>query len=137
MHMKIKDILRYDFHYAEFVVTDGKHDLVLMCHNVPHYGELIPAIGTGIKSLSVLNYQKEFELKKIEDKDKQKYAILKGKTFYEYILRGKVIDPILALVMIEGFLVSLKNHFELGLPKSFKINDFVEFTADRLDASII
>ena len=33
--MYIKEVLKYDWNYAEYIVTDGKYDLKCMCESVP------------------------------------------------------------------------------------------------------
>lgn len=33
--MEIKHILEYDYNYAEYIVADGKHDIVCMCLSFP------------------------------------------------------------------------------------------------------
>ena len=47
---EIKHILEYDYNYAEYIVTDGKYDIVCMCLSVPLENNN-PKIGMKVDSL--------------------------------------------------------------------------------------
>ena len=49
--MEIKQILEYDYNYAEYIVTDGKYDIVCMCLSVPLENNNEPKIGMKVDSL--------------------------------------------------------------------------------------
>ena len=48
---EIKHILEYDYNYAEYIVTDGKYDIVCMCFSVPLENNNDPKIGMKVDSL--------------------------------------------------------------------------------------
>ena len=48
--MEINHILEYDFNYAEYIVSDGKYDIVWMCLSVPLENNN-PKIGMKVDSL--------------------------------------------------------------------------------------
>ena len=49
--MKIKRILEYDYNYAEYIVTDGKYDIVCMCLSVPLENDNEPKIWMKVENL--------------------------------------------------------------------------------------
>ena len=61
--MKIKRILEYDYNYAEYIVTDGKYDIVCMCLSVPLENDNEPKIGMKVESLYAFSYNDIIKLK--------------------------------------------------------------------------
>ena len=49
--MKIKQILEYDYNYAEYIITDGKYYIVCMCLSVPLRNNKVPKIDMKIEKL--------------------------------------------------------------------------------------
>ncbi len=49
--MEINHILEYDYNYAEYIVTDGKYDIVCMCLSVPLENNNDLKIGMKVDSL--------------------------------------------------------------------------------------
>lgn len=133
--MLIKKVLEYDYNYAEYLVTDGVFDLRCMCISVPLSNGKIPVSGMEVAEIDVFNFGKTI-IKKIDNAIEKKSLIIKGKQTFEYLLRGKIIDKNNSLVSIEGFTLSLKNDFEHGFPDGFLEGDYIEFVADRLDATL-
>lgn len=61
--MKIKQILEYDYNYAEYIITDGKYDIVCMCLSVPFRNNKVPKIGMKIENLYAFSYNDTINLK--------------------------------------------------------------------------
>ena len=61
--MEIKHILEYDYNYAEYIVTDGKYDIVCMCLSVPLENNNDPKIGMKVDSLYTFSYNDSIVLK--------------------------------------------------------------------------
>ena len=49
--MQIKEILQYDWNYAEYIVTDGMNDLMCMCNSVPLPDNKSPMVGMKISGI--------------------------------------------------------------------------------------
>jgi len=134
--MYIKEILKYDSNYAEYIVTDGNYDIRCMCVSVPLPLNKKPEVGMSVISISAFCFN-DIKIKIINDnKDKFSY-IQNEKSWFEYTLRGKIIDVRKALVSVKGFIISLEYDFDSGFPNDYKENDFIEFTVDRLDAKLV
>lgn len=132
--MQIKEILEYDWNYAEYIVTDGLNDLVCMCISVPLPDNLSPRVGMKISMIYAFFYS-EIKITKLTGQDK-KFYIEKGKPYFAYRLHGKIIDIKKALVQVHDFIISLEYQFDSGFPSDYAEGDFIAFDADRLDCCI-
>lgn len=133
--MKIKEILEYDWNYAEYLVTDGKYDIICMCISVPLPNDIIPKTGMLISNLYAFTLE-DFKIEKIINSLDKKYMIKKGKSYFEYSFYGKIIDLKKALVQVFGFIISLEYKFANGLPPIYSVGDFIKIEVDRLDCCI-
>jgi len=128
--MFIKEIVVYDYNYAEYIVTDGEYELLCVCvfsplSQKPQKGTMVNEIvalmvdgGNGVKRTELKTYLAERQNKK---------------RLLEHTLRGKVIDKEKALIAIGELVVQL-DPFDLS--EDTMVNDFVEFKVDRLDCEI-
>lgn len=133
--MLIKNVLEYDYNYAEYLITDGLFDLRCMCVSVPLSNGKVPVPGMEVAGIDVFSFTKTI-IKKIDSDKEKRYLITKEKGAFEYLLRGEIIDRNKALVKIEGFTLSLNNDFESGFPDGYSEGEYIEFKADRLDVTL-
>ena len=133
--MQIKKILKYEWNYAEYLVTDGKNDLVCMCDSVPLPLDCEPKIGMQVAQLYGFSY-KDMHIIKVINNLEQEFSIVKGKGYFEYDLQGKIIDKNKSLLSVEGFSISLEKDFDCGLPDGFENGDIVKLSVDRLDCTL-
>lgn len=133
--MQIKEILQYDWNYAEYIVTDGMYDLLCMCNSVPLPDNIPPQVGMKISSIYAFSYA-EIEITKITNQENKNFYIDKGKSYFAYQLCGKIIDVKKALVQVYNFIISLEYQFIDGLPFDYLEGDFIAFNVDRLDCFI-
>ena len=133
--MHIKEILRYDWNYAEYIVTDGLNNLICMCISVPLPNNLSPQVGMKISMLYAFAYSEIKVIKLIRQEDK-KFYIEKDKAYFAYRLYGKIIDIKKALVRVYDFIISLEYQFDNGFPSDYSEGDFISFDVDRLDCCI-
>lgn len=134
--MFIKEILKYNYNYAEYIVTDGKNELICICLSVPLLSNQRLQTGMKVSIIDAFSYKGTF-IRKIEDNERQ-ITIQKGKSWFEYVLCGRIIDVNKALVQVEGFTISLENDFVDGFEtKRYKQNDIITFSVDRLDSTLV
>ena len=133
--MQIKEILKYDWNYGEYIVTDGYNDIVCMCVSVPLPDNLSPEIGMKISILYAFFF-KDVKIEKLAKQEDKVFFIERGQTYFEYCLYGKIFDVKKALVKVYGFIVSLEYDFSDGFPSDYSEGDFIKINADRLDCCI-
>ena len=134
--MFIKKILEYSYNYAEYLVSDGKNNLICVCSSVPFPNEKEPKIGMPINSIIAFNYNDINIFKLSKEKDK-KFLIKKlFKKPLSYKIRGKVLNCENFIIEVYGFKISLENELTNGLDKNIKTGDFIEFIVDRLDCTV-
>ena len=132
--MKIKRILEYDYNYAEYIVTDGKYDMVCMCLSVPLENDNEPKIGMKVENLYAFSYNDIIKLK-ISNNHKCYIQKVPNK-YFKYKLCGIVIDSINALIKIFDFIIDLKNDYPNGFDAVIKKGEYVEFEVDRIDCTL-
>lgn len=133
--MKIKLILEYNFNYAEYIVTDGNHDLICMCLSVPLSNNNEPSIGMQIKSLYAFSYENTIILNISNEKE---YYINKDKNdHFKYKVRGSVEDSKKATIKVFEFVISLEYYYPEGFDSSLKNGEYVEFYIDRVDCTLL
>ncbi len=133
--MKIKQILEYDYNYAEYIITDGKYDIVCMCLSVPLRNNKVPKIGMKIENLYALSYNDTINLK-ISNSNKC-YIKKSPEKYFKYKLCGIVVDSINAIIQVFDFIINLQNYYPNGFDSTIKISDYVEFDVDRIDCTLI
>lgn len=129
--MFIKEILNYDYNYAEYIVSDNKNEIVCMCLSVPLPNGQAPKINMEVKMIYAFSVR-NIEINHIEN-DQDKYINILHNDYFEYTLRAKVLDAKKALVCLEGIIISLENDFPEGFSKNIFNGDYVQFHVDRLD----
>ncbi len=133
--MKIKEILKYDWNYAEYIVTDGERDVICLCNSVPLPNDKILKTGMRVSMLYAFNFN-DIKINKLENEDDKIYLLKKEKPYFKYHLRGKIIDINAAIVQVFGLNISLEYSFDKGFPGNYLIGDFIDFVVDRLDSEI-
>lgn len=133
--MQIKEILKYDWNYGEYIVTDGFNDLVCMCVSVPLPNNIDPEVGMKISIIYAFSYA-DIKIKKLTKQENKTYYIEKGKSYFEYRLHGKIIDEKKALIQVYDFIISLEYQFNDGFPLNYSKGDFIAIGTDRLDCVI-
>lgn len=134
--MNIKEVIKYNINYAEYIVTDGENDLICMCLSVPLKSGNVPKSGMKVITLDAFSFS-QIIVEKMEPK-KSMNSIVKGKEWFEYTLCGSIDDLEQAIVKVGEFRISLKNNYENGFNKDkFKLFDEIKFHVDRLDATLI
>jgi len=133
--MRIEKVVRYDWNYAEYIVTDGINNIICMCVSVPLPDNKSPQAGMEVSMLYAFAFDDIKIVKIIKEEDKY-FLIKKGTSYFNYKMRGRIVDKEKALVKIDGLLISLEYHFENGFPSYYSIGDFIDFKVDRLDCSI-
>lgn len=130
--MFIKEILEYDYNYAEYIVTDGKFNVICICMSVPLPLDKEPELGMKIRIIA------PFSVDDIEVmlSNKKEPFIKKGKQPLEYFLAAEIVNKEKALVKIGGLLISLEDYCENGFSEGFEKGCFIEFKAPRLDCYI-
>lgn len=134
---KIKDLSKYE---GEFIVTDGKKEVMGSCISLPLPENRIPEIGTTVACLQGFFLEDNPIINKIYNQNEQEY-FLKKKGFFgmSYHIRGCVIDSENYLVKVFGFTISLEYIFgaEYG-NRSFGFNngDWISFDVDRFDITL-
>lgn len=133
--MKIKLILEYNFNYAEYIVTDGKHDLICMCLSVPLSDNKEPKTGMQIKNLYAFSYENTIRLNISNNK---KCYIKKDKNdYFKYKVCGSVEDSKKATIKVFEFVISLEYYYPEGFNSSLKNGEYVEFYIDRVDCTLL
>ena len=67
--MYIKKVLDYSYNYTEYIVSDGKNDIVCMCISVPLSDGKIPKDGMSVSNIYIFSLN-ELSIQKI-DKGKE------------------------------------------------------------------
>ena len=132
--MVIKKVLKYDYNYAEYVVTDGNYNLICMCLSVPLSDNKVPQVGMLIENIFAFTISDTIRLTISKNK---KHFIQKEKKYFKYKVCGNVVDSRKSLIRIFDFIVSLEFSYPDVLPTIFKNNDYVEFEVDRFDCTIL
>lgn len=131
--MHIKEILKFEFNYAEYIVTEGNYDVICLCLSVPLPNNEVPLKGMEVEMI----YPFTFNTIDIKiNNDKKEFLIQKKNSHFEYNLRGMIINKERALVKIENFVICLEKDFEEGFNNQYQIGDFIEFRVDRLDCEL-
>ena len=133
--MKIEKVLRYDWNYAEYIVTDGINNVICMCISVPLPYNKIPQIGMEVSMLYAFAFD-DIKIVKILKEEDKFFLIKKGKSYFNYKMRGRIIDKEKSIVKIYDLLISLEYQFENGFPSNYYNDDFIDFDVDRLDCYI-
>lgn len=129
--MEIKQILEYDYNYAEYIVTDGKYDIVCMCLSVPLENNNEPKIGMKVDSLYAFSYNDSIILKV---SNTNKCNIQKDtKNYFKYNLCEIVVDSKKSIIKVFDFVIDLSNDYPNGFDTLIKDGDYVEFDVDRID----
>lgn len=132
--MVIKQVLEYDYNYAEYIVTDGEYDLICMCLSVPLSENKAPQIGMLIENIFAFTLNDTIRLTISKNKN---HFILKEKEYFKYKVCGNVVDSKRSLIRVFDFIISLEFYYPDGLPTIFKNTDCVEFEVDRFDCTIL
>lgn len=133
--MEIKHILEYDYNYAEYIVTDGKYDMICMCLSVPLENNNEPKIGMKVESLYPFSYKDTIRLS-ISNSGKC-YIQKDLKNHFKYKLSGIVVDSINAIIKVFDFVIDLKDDYPTGFDTTIKKGDYVEFEVDRVDCTLV
>ena len=133
--MIIKHILTYDYNYAEYIVTDGKYDIVCMCMSVPLKNNNEPKIGMKVESLQAFTYSDTIMLS-VSNGNKC-YIQKDQNNYFKYKLRGIVVDSVNAIIGVFDFVINLKSNFPNGFDTTIKEGDCVEFEVDRIDCTLM
>lgn len=131
--MKIKEIVKFDFNYAEYIVTDGNYDVICLCLSVPLLNNEVPVKGMEVKIIYPFTFD-AIDIKK--NNDEKEFLIQKNKAYFEYYLRGMIVNKEKALIKIENFVICLEKDFKEGFSDQYQIGDFIEFKVDRLDCEL-
>ncbi len=132
--MEIKHILEYDYNYAEYMVTDGKYDVICMCMSVPLENNTEPKTGMKVGKIYTFSINNPIVLK-ISDSN-QCYIQKDPRDHFEYKLCGIVVDSIKAIIRVFDFVIDLINDYPNGFDAMIKNGDYIEFCVDRLDCEI-
>lgn len=135
--MFIKKVICYDYNYAEYIVSDGDHELLCMDLTVPLPNMQEPKPNMKISTIFVFSFDDSIKCKKIYESTDKLDLIIKDKNdYFRYFLRAHIVDLEQAIVEAYGFQISLENYLPDGFDKSFCKGDYIEFVADRLDCLI-
>lgn len=132
--MEIKHILEYDYNYAEYIVTDGKYDIVCMCLSVPLENNKDPKIGMRVESLYTFSYNGSIILK-VSNANKC-YIKRDQKKYFKYNLCGIVVHSKKSVIKVFDFIIDLSNDYPNGFDTIIKEGDYVEFEVDRIDCKL-
>lgn len=126
----IKQVLEYEFNYAEYEITDGEHSLICMCLSVPLQNGKEPQIGMEIEQLYAFCHGDTINL---ETESCKKFNVQKAEGYFAYRLSGIVVDSRKAIIKIFGFSISLEFYYPNGFGEMIKMGDCVTFFVDRVD----
>ncbi len=130
--MFIKNVITYDYNYAEYIVSDGENDVICMCLSVPLPNNQEPKQDMEISSIYAFSY-KDINIQIISMNEKE---MIQHTSYFGYKLRAKVFDASQALVIIGKLIISLENYFVDGFPKNITDGVYIQFDVDRLDCII-
>lgn len=130
--MYIKKVLDYSYNYAEYIVSDGKNDIICMCISVPLSDGKIPKEGMAVSNIYIFSLN-ELSIQKI---DKGKEYTHKNNSYFGYEIQGTVIDDKKAIISVFDFKFSLAYEYPDGLPVTFCKGDLVKIAVDRFDCEI-
>lgn len=133
--MEIKKVLEYDYNYAEYIVTDGKYDIVCMCMSVPLETNDEPKIGMKVEGLYAFSFNNPIILKNVASKEC--YIQKDLKKYFRYKLCGNVVDSKKAIIKVFDFVIDLSNDYSNGFDTIVKDGDYVEFEVDRIDCTLV
>lgn len=132
--MFIKEILKYDYNYAEYVVSDNKNELICMCLSVPLPNGQPPMLNMKVKMIYAFSIR-DIEIKLIESDHDKNIKIIHD-DYFAYTLTAKVLDANKSLVCLDEIIISLENDFPEGFPKNISNSDYIQFHVDRLDCEL-
>lgn len=134
--MYIKKVVEYDYNYAQYIVTDGKHDVECVCASVPLPNEKEPECGWEISKIYAFSV-KGVIVKKITKENNMRDQIIKSLfNPLGYKLKGRILDSNNAIVQVYNFKIDLTDDYPDGMGEDFRNDDYVEFSVDRLDCII-
>lgn len=134
--MHIKKVLEYEYNYAQYIVTDGKNEVICVCMSVPLPDAIEPEIGMAIKKIYAFGVEGIF-LKKIAKEKDMKDSITKSLLGHlGYKIKGRIFDSKKAIIKVYNYIINLENDYPNGFEEDFKNGDYVEFSVDRLDCVI-
>jgi hypothetical protein len=101
-----------------------------MCVSVPLPNNNVPKTGMKVEQIYAFSCNDIIKVKKTEDK---REFINKGNKYFQYTIRGRILDTHKAIIQVLGFTISLEYDYPKGFNSDFMHNDYVEFDVDRLD----
>jgi len=125
--MYIKEVLNYDYNYAEYIVTDGEYNLICICGSVPLPESKEPKKGMNVAEIIVFAPD-GMNATRIEGDENKRHLIKKGKHPLSYYLQAEIVDRERHLVRIGGLIIETER-----LPTDYKNGEFIGFEVDRLD----
>lgn len=136
--MYIKEILEYQYNYAEFIVSDGIYDIVCMDLSVPLPNGIEPAVGMEIASVLAFSFDcADVFAKKIARIPSMETFINKDSLeHFRYTIQGRIADVKKAIVTVGNISICLLNIFPHGFEKLYNLGETIRFVADRLDCII-
>lgn len=125
--MKISKILEFNYNYAEYLVSDGSHEIrcrgILLVHQEPK-------VGMSVKTLYACSYAETIDL--IISKNRNYYIQKDKKDSFKYKVCGTIKDYQKALIKVFDFIISLEYYYPDGF--NFFLQDgYVEFEVDVFD----
>ena len=134
--MHIKKVLKYEYNYAQYIVTDGANDVKCVCMSVPLPNGRKPESGLEITKIYSFSAEGVKVKKIVKEKDMRDEI---KKTLFDslgYKLKGRILDSNKAIVQVFNFEIDLEYDYPNGMGEDFKDDDYVEFSVDRLDCII-
>lgn len=132
--MYIKKVLDYSYNYAEYIVSDGIHELICMCISVPLLNGKIPKENMNISKIYVFVSDKIL-IQKIYKKEKD-YIKKNPNNYFGYEIQGHIIDVKKSILQVLGFKISLEYDYPNGLPTTYGEGDLIRLIVDRFDCEI-
>lgn len=134
--MHIKKVLKYDYNYAQYIVTDGRNDVKCVCMSVPLPNGKKPESGLEITKIFAFSVEGVILKKVIEKKNMRDEIIKPLFDSLGYKLKGRILDSNKAIVQVFNFEIDLEYDYPDGLGDEFKNGEYVELSVDRLDCII-
>ena len=132
--MYIKKVLDYSYNYAEYVVSDGIHELICMCISVPLLNGKIPKENMNICNIYVFVRDKIF-IQKVNNEEKE-YIKKNPNKYFGYEIQGRIIDANKSILQVFEFRISLEYDYPNGLPNDYCEGDLIRLIVDRFDCEI-
>lgn len=135
--MFIKEVVEYNYSYAEYLVSDGSHELRCMCLSVPLPNDKAPKVGMRISHIFAFSFNDKIDFIKVVNVNEKYDLIIKDTdSHFQYKIRGHIINSEKAIVAVFGFNVCLGYYYPNGFNSDFAEGDFIEFIVDRFDSII-